>query len=208
MRPRDGRSTSGGNAKSSPVGARHWTSHCDDLFSISGAQHERAGSKMGEREGGREGAAVDRELINDIRRGKRERLDPSIELCAHLTSFYNCRLRRCHRQERNGRTDDDISAFNFATGAAVERNSHSARDPSSRTNRISGNVSSFRLEVSSRHSVSRHELHSPECLPREYCVSLRAFYFSLQSHLEGVRGGGGGGGRTRPGRSGAIKALI
>ena len=51
-----------------------------------------------EREGKRERAAVDRELINDIRRGEGEGearpLGRSIELCAHLTSFYNCRLLR------------------------------------------------------------------------------------------------------------------
>ena len=87
-RPREG-GREGGRTKnqSGRVGTRrHWTSHCDDLFSISGAQHERA---RREGEGRR---AVDRELINDIRREReRERETRSIELCAHLTSFYNCR---------------------------------------------------------------------------------------------------------------------
>ena len=74
-----------------------------------------------EREGKKERAAVDRELINDIRRGKRERLDPSIELCAHLTSFYNCRLRRCHRRERADR-GPLLLQFCHRRDACVERN--------------------------------------------------------------------------------------
>ena len=53
---------------------------------------------------------------------------------------------------------------------------------------------------------SRHALSGMPPLRIVHCVSLRAFYFSLQSHLEGVGGGRGiEGGRTR---LGAIKALI
>ena len=64
------------------------------IYFPSAARNTSGQEERKERERGRR--AVDRELINDIRRGRGEArsVGRSIELCAHLTSFYNCRLLR------------------------------------------------------------------------------------------------------------------
>ena len=135
------------------------------------------------------------------RERERERLDRLNSACAHLTSFYNCRLcRRC--RERAPRRHHILHFCH------CRRNSFIARFLDRITSRKKWPVFGWMAlppllppdPVLSRHSVSRHAVHSAECLPREYCVSLRAFYFSLQSHLEGV--GRGGEGRARRGAAG------
>ena len=139
--------------------------------------------------------------------GEARSLGRSIELCAHLTSFYNCRLLRAQWPE----PADDIISSTFASGAAEpKRGSFSQISHGISGVQFIGDSTPFLYP--SVHSVvtpessqcfnSRHALSGMPPLRIVHCVSLRAFYFSLQSHLEGV---GGGDRRTR---LGAIKALI